>query len=111
MPEAASTTSGVADNAAIPSGLDACAGCHTLRAGQPHDMGPNLWNIYDREIASFLDYDYSPALKSRGGTWGDDELRAFLADPDSFAAGTKMTPQDLSEQEIAEAIAALKALR
>ena len=74
-------------------------------------MGPNLWNVYEREIGGDLDYEYSSSLKSLGGAWGDDELREFLADPDSFAPGTKMTAQGLSEQDIVQAIAALKALR
>ncbi len=57
---------------------------------------------------------FRPALNAgdqKDHAEGDDELRELLADPDSFAPGTKMTPEGLSEKDIAQAIAALKALR
>ena len=111
MPEEDMARSGMPGDSMIPRGLHACVDCHTFREHQPHGIGPNLWSVYEREIGGELDYEFSSALKSRGGAWGDDELREFLADPDSFAPGTKMTAQGLSEQDIVQAIAALKALR
>ena len=111
MSEENAARPGMPSDAAIPSGLGACVSCHTLRENQPHGTGPNLWSVYERKIGGEADYEYSSSLRSQGGAWGDDELQEFLADPDSFAPGTKMTPQGLSDQDIARAISALKALR
>jgi cytochrome c len=55
---------------------------------------------------------YSPALRSKGGTWNDATLDAFLEGPDLFAQGTTMTYPGISSPEIRKAaIEYLKALK
>jgi cytochrome c len=44
-----------------------CGGCHSIEEGGPTKLGPNLWGIIDRPVASVDGYAYSDALKEYGG--------------------------------------------
>ena len=68
-----------------------CAACHTVEQGGAKKVGPNLWSIAGREVASAGDFAYSDALAGLGGTWDLDRLDAFLGDPKGFAPSTKMS--------------------
>jgi cytochrome c len=65
-----------------------CGGCHSLDASSP--VAPSLKGVVGRKIASLPDFQYSDALKAKGGSWTDASLNAFLADPKAFAPGTTM---------------------
>lgn len=68
-----------------------CSGCHRIADGVSHRMGPDLYQLLDRKVASAPRYDaYTPALKQFGGTWSKSRLDAFLRDPQSTVAGTSM---------------------
>jgi aldose sugar dehydrogenase len=67
-----------------------CAGCHSLRPDGTDGIGPSLWGIVGRNIASRKGFAYSPALASMGGRWTPDRLRAFISNPNSVAPGTQM---------------------
>jgi cytochrome c2 len=73
--------------------LASCAGCHPLKnlavAGGNPGMGPSLYNISGRRIAT-RSYRYSPSLKRMSDIWSDQNLDAFLSDPQGFAPGTRM---------------------
>lgn len=64
-----------------------CIGCHYLRDGILHGIGPDLQGIVERPIAGAKDYNYSHALKSFSGKWTAEKLAAFLQNPDKFAPG------------------------
>jgi cytochrome c len=68
-----------------------CMTCHTLAKGAPNKIGPNLWNVVDRPRASEPGFDYSTAMKAKGGKWSFDELDKFLTHPQGYVPGTKMT--------------------
>ncbi len=68
-----------------------CMACHTLTKGGPNKIGPNLWGVVDRPRASEPGFDYSAAMKSKGGKWTFDELDKFLTHPQGYIPGTKMT--------------------
>ena len=75
-----------------PWGIDSAAGrcvvCHSLEKNGPHRVAPNLWGIMGAQKAAKSWYNYSPALKAKGGVWTDKELDEFLANANQFAPGS-----------------------
>jgi cytochrome c len=68
-----------------------CAACHDWSKGGPNKIGPNLYGVVGRPRASHPGFDYSPAMKAKGGTWTYADLFQFLKQPQIFIPGTKMT--------------------
>jgi cytochrome c len=68
-----------------------CAACHSEEKGGPIKIGPPLWGVVGRDIASFEGFDYSNALHSKEGQWTFDNLFEFIHGPREWAPGTKMT--------------------
>jgi cytochrome c len=77
-----------------------CTACHIDQKGGPNGTGPNLWGVVGSPIAGRpTGFDYSSALKGKGGTWTWDNLFAWLKSPRDFVPGTKMTFAGLSKPE------------
>jgi cytochrome c len=76
-----------------------CQACHTYEKGGPNRVGPNLWNIVNRPRASEAGFNYSAAMKGKGGTWSFEELDKFLKNPRGYIPGTAMTFAGLSREE------------
>ncbi len=81
-----------------------CIACHSFEKGGPNKVGPNLWNIVGNKKAHLADtFNYSKALREKGGTWGHEELFAFLKNPQVYIRGTRMAfagianPQDIAD--------------
>jgi cytochrome c2 len=89
-----------------------CVVCHPSDASGKHGVGPNLRGVSGRKAASSTDFTYSEALRSRGTTWTDEELDAFLKDPAGYAPGTSMPFAGLeSPTERAAVIRFLRSLK
>jgi len=67
-----------------------CSACHTTTEGGAAMIGPNLWGVVGRPVASAEGFDYSPELKALGGTWTPELLDRFLAEPAALVPGTRM---------------------
>jgi cytochrome c len=81
-------------SATVDKGANAakkCAACHTFGKGEPNRVGPNLYGVVGRPKGTEGGFDYSAALKSKGGNWTVEDLDKFLANPKGFAPGTKMS--------------------
>jgi cytochrome c len=69
-----------------------CEQCHDLSKGGPNKIGPNLWGIVGAPRGQGRNgFDFSSAMKAKGGTWTYDELFKFLESPGAYIPGTKMT--------------------
>jgi cytochrome c len=76
-----------------------CQACHTFDKGGPNRVGPNLWNIVGGERGEGRGFNFSAAMKAKGGSWTFDELNKFLTNPRGYIPGTAMTFAGLSRPE------------
>ena len=72
------------------SAAQVCGLCHNFKEGEGNKVGPDLYGVVDREKASVQGFDYSAALKGKGGKWTYDDLNTWLTNPQAYAPGTKM---------------------
>jgi len=92
-----------------------CQACHDATQGGPNKVGPNLWDVVNRPIASHEGFSYSGALKefSEGGqkTWTYENLAHFLHSPKAFVPGTAMAFAGVKNpQQEADLLAYLRTL-
>ena len=76
-----------------------CAACHSFNAGGPNKVGPNLWNVLNREMGQVEGYKYSKALNAFGGEWNFSSLNKFLLKPKEYMKGTKMNYAGLKKEK------------
>ena len=68
-----------------------CAACHTFEKGGPNRVGPNLFGIVnDHKGEGRGGFNFSAAMKGKGGEWTFDDLNKFIANPKGFIPGTAM---------------------
>jgi cytochrome c len=75
-----------------------CQACHTFQKGQANNIGPNLYGVVGRPVASVPGFNYSAALKAKGGTWTFDALNTWLKNPRADVPGTLMTFAGFDEE-------------
>lgn len=88
-----------------------CQACHNFQEGQGAKIGPDLYEVVGRKIASAPGFNFSSALKSKNGNWDFNALNAWLTKPSAYAPGTAMTFAGLSnDKQRADVIAYLDTL-
>lgn len=79
-----------------------CQSCHNLQQGGPNETGPNLWGVIGRPPASHPGFAYSSAMQDFGKktpVWDYDHIYMFLAGPQNYINGTKMSFVGLKKRE------------
>lgn len=92
-----------------------CQACHTDTEGGPNKVGPNLWDLVNRPIATHEGFSYSAAMKefSEGGSkeWTYENLDVFIKAPKKDVPGTAMGFAGLSsDKDRADLIAYLSTM-
>ena len=80
-----------ADPAKGERAVAACKACHTFEKGGANKVGPNLYGIVNDEKGHGRNgFNFSAAMKAKGGKWTFDDLNQFLTSPKGFVPGTAM---------------------
>jgi cytochrome c len=88
-----------------------CASCHSFNEGGRSGVGPNLYGVVGAPHGNASGFNYSAALKGKGGPWTYEDMNAWLLKPNSYAPGTRMAFAGISNaQQRADVIAYLKSI-
>lgn len=76
-----------------------CATCHTIKEGDAHGTGPNLWNIVNNRVGRDKLFHYSFNARTKNIIWDHDTLDAFLKQPKAIIPGTTMIIRPMKNKE------------
>ena len=79
--------------------FSACKSCHSIKKGGGNKIGPALWGVLGRPMASISDYKYSKALSEFDGEWNFETMNVFLIKPKNYIKGTKMSYAGLKNEK------------
>jgi cytochrome c len=86
-----------------------CAACHTDR---PDALGPSLKGVVGRKSAALDDFRYSNPMKRANLVWDEDNLRAYISDPQAKVKGNRMPYGGVNDpKDVDDIIAYLKVLK
>jgi len=76
-----------------------CSACHVYEEGGANRVGPNLYGVVGRQVASVEGFNYSSALQEYGGEWSYERLDCFLENPSGCVQGTSMGYAGIKDPE------------
>jgi cytochrome c len=87
----------------------ACIACHSER---PDALGPSLKGVVGRKSAALEDFRYSNPMQRANLVWDEDNLRAYIKDPQAKVKGNRMPYGGVTEaKDVDDIIAYLKGLK
>ena len=95
-PSVTATGAAPADPAKARTAFQACAACHSDKAGVTR-MGPSLAGIFGKPAAQAKGFRYSPALAKAKLRWDRKTLDAFIASPKAVVPGNRMSYPGVSD--------------
>ena len=88
-----------------------CMACHVFDKSGANKVGPGLYGIVDHARGQHPGFNYSAAMKGKGGEWTFDELNNFIKNPKGYIPGTIMAFAGVSSPtERADILAYLRTL-
>jgi cytochrome c len=79
-----------ADPKAGEAAAKKCQACHNFQEGAGAKIGPDLYGVVGRPVASAPGFNYSDAMKKKGGKWTFEEIFHFIENPKAYVPGTAM---------------------
>ncbi len=76
-----------------------CAACHLINKDGGNKIGPALYGIIGKKVASAKDYKYSKAMANYKKEWTFEEMNGYLTKPQRYIKGTKMAFAGLRKEK------------
>ena len=76
-----------------------CAACHLVSKGAENKIGPALYGVIGRKVASIDNYKYSKAMANYNKEWTFEEMNGYLKKPQKHIKGTKMAFAGLRKEK------------
>lgn len=79
-----------------------CRACHVIENNGRNGVGPNLHGVVGRKAASIEGFNYSPAMRAKGGegwVWTEEHLFTYLENPRAMVPGTSMSYPGLKDEQ------------
>jgi cytochrome c len=76
--------------------FERCAACHALDEAKTD--GPSLNGVFGRKAGSRDDYRYSAAMTRSGIVWDATTLDAYIANPQDYVKGNRMSFAGVSDK-------------